>query len=356
MIVNDFNMNGISMVVLNYCRHIDKDKFNITIITGSPVAQSNIDECTRLGIEVKILPSRKANSIKFYLDLFKEVSRKKYDIVHVHGNSAMITPELFISFIKGVKVRIAHSHSTTCDHIRIHKLLLPFFNIFYNHGFACSSFAGNWLFKNGRFDVIPNGFDVEKFRFNSEIRTETRKRLGIEDKFIIGHVGRFNKPKNHLFLLEIFEKIAVQNENAVLLLVGNGPDYDKIKKMIDIHPFKERIILYGETSKTEEVYNAMDIFVFPSKHEGLGIVLLEAHICGLPCVTSDVVPPEAIISQNTASLSIDDSLDEWSKKILSMCENNRNEVYNRDYDGIQKYDIIKNVKDLERIYTQLYSK
>ena len=353
MIMIDFNMNGISMVVLNYCRHIDRNNFDVTIITGAPVAQPNAEECERLGINVKILPSRKESSAKFYLALFKEISRKKYDIVHVHGNSAMITPELFISFVKRVKVRIAHSHNSTCDHMKMHKLLLPFFNMFHNHGFACSSLAGNWLFKNGKFDVIPNGFNVERFRFDPELRTETRRKLGLEDKFIIGHIGRFNNQKNHPFLLDVFEQCAASNKNIHLVLVGNGPDYDKIKALIDKHPYRERIVLYGETSHTEEVYNAMDVFVFPSKYEGLGIVLLEAQISGLPCVTSDVVPPEAIISENTAALSLDAGAAEWSRRILSMCENNREEVYARNSDAIQKYNITKNVRDLENIYSSL---
>ncbi|MBQ8297280.1 MAG: glycosyltransferase family 1 protein [Ruminococcus sp.] len=353
MIMNDFNMNGISMVVLNYCRYIDKNKFDVTILTGTPVAQPNSEECAKLGVKVKMLPSRKESSAKFYLALLKEVSGKKYDIVHVHGNSAMITPELFISFLKGVRVRIAHSHNSTCDHMRMHKLLLPFFNMFHNHGFACSSLAGNWLFKNGKFDVIPNGFDVERFRFNPEMRAEIRRKLGLEDKFIIGHIGRFNNQKNHPFLLDVFEKAASANKNIYLVLVGGGPDYEKIKALIDKHPFKERIVLYGETACTEEVYNAMDVFVFPSKYEGLGIVLLEAQICGLPCVTSDVVPPEAIISENTVALSLDSGAAEWSRKILSMYEKNRAEVYDRDFEKIQKYNIRKNVCDLEAIYAKL---
>lgn len=350
MIMNDFNMNGISMVVMNYCRYIDKNKFDVTIITGDPVAQPNADECERLGINVKILPSRKKSSIKFYLALFKEISRKKYDIVHVHGNSAMITPELFISFIKRIKVRIAHSHNSTCDHMKMHKLLLPFFNMFYNHGFACSKLAGNWLFKNSRFDVIPNGFDVERFRFAPELRAETRRKLGLEDKLIIGHIGRFNNQKNHPFLLEVFKNTADANKNAYLILVGNGPDYDKVKTLIDSHPYKERIILYGETARTEEVYNAMDVFVFPSKYEGLGIVLLEAQINGLPCVTSDVVPDEAIISENTSVLSLNAGAAEWSKRILAINKINREDFYTRNSDAIQNYNIAKNVRKLENLY------
>ena len=355
MIMNDFNMNGISMVVLNYCRHIDKDKYDVTILTGAPVAAPNAEECERLGITVKTLPSRKQSSAAFYKALFKELSGKKYDIAHVHGNSAMITPELFLAFVKGIKVRIAHSHNSTCDHMKMHKLLHPFFNLFHNHGFACSTLAGNWLFPGKSFDVIPNGFKVERFPFSAGLREKTRLSLGLSDKFVIGHVGRFNNQKNHPFLLEVFEKAAGENENACLLLVGSGPDYDKIKGMIDVHPFKERIILYGETAATEEVYNAMDIFVFPSKYEGLGIVLLEAQINGLPCVTSDVVPPEAILSETVCALPLDAGAAVWKDKILSMYEEDRAGVYTRNYDKFQQYNIQKNVRDLEAIYTKLIS-
>lgn len=357
MILNDFNLNGISMVVLNYCKHLNLKKFNITIITGTPAESSNLNECKKHGINVVILPSRKKNSFSFYKSLSKELSKKKYDIVHVHGNSAMITPELFIAYIKGIKIRIAHSHNSTCNHLQIHRILLPIFNKLYTHGFACSSLAGEWMFKKNKYYVIPNGFEVEKFKFDLPKRLNLRKELKLEDNYVVGHIGRFNEQKNHLYLLDIFKKVAVNNSNAVLLLVGNGPDYDKIKKVIEGHPYKDRIILYGETSHTEEIYNVMDVFVFPSKYEGLGIVLLEAQINGLTCITSDVVPKDVILSNEIKFLPLgEENIDKWAIEISGNINSFRNENKKLKHIELNKYDINSNAEYLSNLYSDFYDK
>ena len=238
--------------------------------------------------------------------------------------------------------------------MKMHKLLLPFFNMLYKHGFACSTLAGRWLFGETNLHVLPNGFVTDKFRFDPEGRANTRKELGLDGKFVIGHIGRFNSQKNHRFLLKVFDEIALQRENAVLLLVGAGPDFDEINALIKEHPYNDRIIVYGETSDTAPMYAAMDVFAFPSLYEGLGIVMLEAQISGLPCVASDAVPTDAIITDKAIRLSLGDA-SEWSRRILSMYEDNRAEVYYKYYNEFQKFNIEKNALDLEKIYEKLAS-
>ncbi len=355
MIINDFNLNGISMVVLNYCRYIDLKQFEMTILTGTPIAPSNQEACDELGIQVISLPSRKQSSLSFYKALLKALSKNKFDIVHVHGNSATITIELMIAFLKKVKVRIAHSHNSTCSNMRIHKMLLPLFRRVYTHGFACSSLAGSWLFGNEKFYILPNGFEVKQFQFDPELRKKIRKELGVEDKFLIGHIGRFNDQKNHPFLLEIFKEIGQKIPNAVLLLIGNGPDFEIIKKLVENHPYKERIILYGETTHTEEMYAAMDIFVFPSKFEGLGIVLLEAQINGLTCITSDVVPRDTVISDRINFLPLgNDNISLWTKTIINYTDDifDRKKSFEENKKRIETFDIRKNAKYLGDLYCE----
>lgn len=359
MIINDFNLNGISMVVLNYCMHMDLSRFDITILTGVPVASSNYRECRKLGIKVISLPSRKKNSISFYKALFKTLSKNKFDIVHVHGNSAMITIELIIAFLNNIKVRIAHCHNSTCSNMKMHKILLPVFNKVYTHGFACSSLAGKWLFGERKYYVIPNGFEVEKFQFNADMRKKVRKELNVEDKFLIGHIGRFNDQKNHPFLLKVFHRIAKKNPDAVLVLVGGGPDFEKIREIVNNHPYKDRIILYGETEHTEELYNAMDIFVFPSKYEGLGIVLLEAQISGLPCIASDVIPHDVVISDNIEFLPLgNENISLWSNFVLKYCGRvyDRKELFNKNKHLIERYDIVKNAEYLSNLYVEFFKR
>ena len=261
--------------------------------------------------------------------------------------------ELFLAMLKGIKIRIAHGHSVSCNNIRVHNIMYPFFKRLCTHGFACSSLAGKWLFKDKKYYIIPNAFDISRFKFNSETRQNVRKKLNIEDKYVIGHVGRFNAPKNHLFLLRLFEVMCKKQQNIVLLLIGDGPDFLTIKSVVDSHPFKERIIMYGETSRTEDIYSAMDVFVFPSKFEGLGIVALEAQMSGLPCVVSDVLPQEVVIGDNIVFKNLNDSLESWSEVITEKLFGSKfdRELYFIDNSSVfSKYDISQSAKFLEKMY------
>lgn len=352
MVINDLNINGISTVVMNYCEMLNSRAFDISVISGLPVDSSYYLRCEHAGIKIIELPPRKSSPKAYYKALWGALS-EQYDIVHVHGNSATISIELLIAKLRGIKIRIAHCHNSTCNNKKAHKLLLPLFNSVYTHGFACSNLAGRWLFGDKKFYVIPNGFDTEKFRFLDIDRNETRDALGLVDKYVIGHIGRFNNQKNHPFLLEVFRRVAEQNSEAYLLLVGNGPEYYSIMQKIEEHPYKERIIVYGESLETEKLYAAMDVFAFPSKHEGLGIVLIEAQINGLPCIVSDVIPEDVVISDSIYFLPITVSdIAQWSDCIVNLCnrKQKRQDMYDCNIDKIKRFEIKEDVVYLESLY------
>lgn len=159
--------------------------------------------------------------------------------------------------------------------------------------------------------------------------------------------------KNHEYLLQIFEEVASKRDNAVLLLVGNGPNLDKIKQKIEEHPYRDRIIYYGITDNVTELYCAMDAFVLPTKYEGLGIVFVEAQINGLPVITSDRVPREVDIAGNTKFLSLERGESLWANCILNVHRTNREQFYKANEKSIEKYDIYSNARRLEHIYKVL---
>ena len=349
MIVSDFSINGISTVIMNYCRHMDLNRFNIIIMAGVPVHLSYKKECEVIGVRIIELPSKKQEPRKYYRALWEQLSGG-YDIVHIHGNSRVIAAELLLTYMRGIGIRVAHCHNTSCNHILSHYLLKPLFNFLYTEGFACSSLAGEWLFQRRKFKIIPNAFDVARFRFQDQDRFEIREKLSIEDKFLIGHVGGFNKQKNQTFVLEVFKKVAEKEPNAYLLLVGNGPDFERINYLIQEHTYSNRIIVYGETTETEKLYAAMDVFLFPSRHEGLGIALLEAQISGLPCVASDVMPQEVLLGDQVELLSLDEDLTSWRNAVLCPKVCNREKFYEEHIEKIKMYDIIVNARSLEKVY------
>lgn len=355
MITNHFGITGIATVIMNYCKALDKSKYDLTIIAGKPIAEQYEKECKKFDITLIRLPSRQKEPKAHYMCLWKKLREGRYDIVHDHGNSSMMAIELTIAKFAGIKNRIAHSHNSTCPNIKVHKFLNPYFNKIYTKALACGKLAGDWLFGENNFEILPNCFQTDDFEFSQKVRNEIRKEINLENKFIIGHIGRINEQKNQEYLLKIFEKVALKSDDTFLLIVGNGPDSEKIKKKVSMHPFKNRIILYGETNNPAAFYSAMDVFVFPSRFEGLPVVLLEAQISGLPCVVSDKVTREVDFG-DINWLSIEGDAQQWADVIIKIKENI--DVDRASYKiihtkQIHKYDIGHASILLDNIYTKM---
>lgn len=202
---------------------------------------------------------------------------------------------------------------------------------------------------------MPNGFHTGDFAFSEKERAVVRTKLGVENQLLIGHIGRINEQKNQEYLLDIFKEVAAIRDDAILLIVGTGPDEEKIKSRVKEHPYRNRIILYGETDNPTALYSAMDIFVFPSRYEGLPVVLLEAQISGVPCVVSDKITREVDLG-DLIWKSIDDAPKQWANEILSVeyrSEEERTAYRKKHLGEIQQYDITQSVKQLDEIYTNL---
>lgn len=353
MVTNHFEITGISTVIMNYCKTLDKDKYDLTILAGQPIADKYEKECKEYGIHLVALPSRRNDSWKHYITLWKMFRTEKYDIVHDHGNSSMMAVELTIAKLAGIKIRIAHSHNSICSNMKIHRILNPYFRTIYTKALACGKLAGNWLFGENNFEILPNGFHTEDFAFSKENRDAIRTELGIENQLVIGHIGRINAQKNQEYLLDVFEEVASRRNDAILLIVGTGPDEEKIRTRVQEHPYKDRIILYGETDNPTAFYSAMDVFAFPSRYEGLPVVLLEAQISGLPCIVSDRVTREVDLGDINWQ-SIDDEPKYWANALLLdeyRSEEERIAYRKKHLEEIQKYDITQSVKQLDKIYT-----
>lgn len=160
-----------------------------------------------------------------------------------------MTPEILIAWLCKVNVRIMHCHNTTCNHMMEHKLLNPILQKMVTGRVACSNDAGKWIFGKKDFLVLQNGFETIKYVFDNQKRDKLRHELKLEDKSVIGHVGRFNDQKNQRFLLNIFERLAKINSKSVLVLLGDGPDYNDIEELVKKHPYRNRIFLIGKKNK-----------------------------------------------------------------------------------------------------------
>lgn len=354
MITTNFELNGISSIIMNYCRNINLEEFDITIFVGEETNNYYLNECKALNIEIRILHSKRKNKLKYYFDLFRKMKKREFDICHVHGNSSTMVIDLLIAYLRGIKIRIAHSHNSTCEHKKIDKLLRPFFYKCCTNYFACGNDAGKWLYENRSFELIPNGNNLEKFKFNENNRELIRNKYNLNGKKVFGHVGRFNNQKNQNFLIELFMKYQKNNANSKLVLIGDGKNIQEIREKVFRYKLEDKVIFTGEISNVEEWLSACDVMLLPSRYEGLPLVLVEWQACGLPCLVSDVVTKEVRITDLVYLISLENE-NEWILKMNEINETNRKQ---KSYDGIKileqnGYSIKKNVKKLEKLYKNL---
>lgn len=356
IVAANLELNGISSVIINYCRNINRNKFDITIIAGYPINDILKKECEVLNIPIRKLRNRRKSKIKYYIDLYKNVGKKEFDIFHVNGNSSIMVLELLIAYIKVIKVRIAHSHNTKCTNYKIHNILNPIFQRLYTHAFACGQKAGDWIFKDKEFIIINNGVILEKFIYNKNAREEIRRELKIKDnEFLIGHTGRINSQKNQTFLLEVFEEVCehFKEKTIKLIFVGKGPLFNLLKEKVSNSKYKDNVILYGETPNPEKFYMAMDLFAFPSKYEGLPVTLVEAQISGLHCIISNEITDEICLTEKVSKLCIDDNRI-WINSLIRYIKfYELNMSRKMDINKLKGFDIKNNVDELEKYYYEL---
>jgi len=377
---NRFDNNGIVSVIMNYYKAMDKTdiKFDFVVI-------NDIDDNTKKLMKdnnSKLFILRRKRVFSYIYKLKNICKKGGYDIVHVHGNSATMSIELLASKLAKVRLRIAHTHNSTCNHKIIDKMLRPLLKLTCNCRFACGKKAGKWLYKDKEFTIINNGTDIYKFAYNKKVRKEYRKKLDIkDDEILLGHVGAFNYQKNHELLIDILYEMVKDNKNVKLLMIGDGPLHDEIKeKVVNMH-LEKNVVFVKQTNIVEDYMQAIDVLVMPSRFEGFPMVLVEAMSANLVCVVSSNISKEVDIvglvkfvedndnvedsvddnkeekehkksNKNSVSISRKDICLEYKKKILDSFSYDREKTASKITSKIkeQGYNMEDNAKNLKRIY------
>jgi len=352
-----FGYDGISNVVTNY--YINQNhsmiKMDILTINDIPIVLKQFIE--QYGDHNYIMSYRNRNPIRYLYSLTKLVKKEQYDVVHVHGNSNTMFIELFAALLGGCKTRIAHSHNTRCDHPIINTMLYPFFKLVYTDGFACGPEAGKWLFKNKKFTIINNGIDLNRFTPNSKCRDYYRKKFNIDDKIVVGHVGRFSNQKNHKRLLSIFSAIKQINPQIALLMWGEGELMEQIKNQANLIGGDIRFM--GTSQEVEKCIQSVDLIIFPSIYEGLPLFLIEAQALKIPCLLSNTISSEVKITDCIFFESLNASDNSWAKKALEIvAQFEYRNVIEDTHEAICKagYDIHVNSQELFELYKHLIQK
>ena len=347
--------NGTEMFMMNVLRSIDRNLFHIDFCITNGEITPNRKEAESLGCKVFVLPSRRENFIKSAI-AFTNFFRKhgaEYNAIHWNGGNLSSILVFVLAWFYKIPVRIVHAHSSSAVglHNRIlHRINRKFIPLLCNQFFACSPEASRFFYGSKSSVVINNGIDIKKFDFNIDVRERVRKELGIEnDAILLGHVGRFDDNKNHVFMLQLFEEFHHRFSNSSFVFVGNGVTFDKIKEMASAKGLQDFILFTGSRNDVNELMQAIDCFIMPSKFEGFPFVLIEAQCAGLPCVVSDTISKDVNITGNVKFLSLADPITHWSSIVKQTVEPYIRRSQSQKV-AQEVYSIAETVKYLESIY------
>ncbi len=210
------------------------------------------------------------------------------------------------------------------------------------------------MLQESEYEIIYNAVDIDKFKFDSKIRNEIRKKMNVEDKFVIGNIGRFELQKNHNYLLKIMKQLKNQ-KNIVLWLIGEGKLEDEIKKIIMENNLEGEVEILGVRNDVSKLYQAMDLFLLPSLYEGLPVVGIESQISGLDCIFSDKITKELKKNSKVKYIGIDkEDLVKWSNTILELINSANSNNRNIDIKDFECFDIKFISEFLEKKYYEFY--
>jgi glycosyltransferase involved in cell wall biosynthesis len=343
--VGNMNGGGVEAVVMNYFRHVDRNKVQFDFVVTESSTFVPREEMESLGARVFAVPAylNLPAFQKASYDLFREHSEWK--IIHSHINALSVFP-LKEATKAGIPVRISHSHSTAGKGETLKNVakavLKTQANRYPTKRFACSKYAGEWLFGKGTdFEIVYNAIDLRRFFFNATARAKARAGLGlVGGQVAIGHVGRFMPQKNHRFLLEAFSRAAKRRDDLVLLCVGSGEAEPLAECWVREHGLTSKIKFLGQRDDVNELYQAFDVFALPSLYEGLGLVGIEAQAAGLPCLLSDRITREVDVTETCNFLPVDDP-DVWADAMCAVGPRGDAERASVDHDDFADYDIVR---------------
>ena len=344
-------INGINISTLELLEYIDSSRYRFFVLSSVSSSAWGERAFKAAGCTVIKEEYRNKNPLKYYKALKRIIRENEIDIVHAMGNSGTLAVETLAAKKCRVKLRIAHSHNTSCKHRFFDKLLRPVLFGSCNYRIACGKDAGKWLFEKRDFTVLKNGKDYEKYAFSADLREKYRAELGAkEDTFLICHVGNFIEEKNHAFMLEIAKELKGANRDFLMVFIGDGEKKEEIKSAFLKNGLEENSVFSDSVENVGEMLSAFDAAILPSKREGLPGVATEWQINGLPLYISDKVTRECMINENVFFLPIDDAR-LWAERIVS---GEAKRLF--DSDTIKKrlkdhgFDLIENAKSLMKIY------
>lgn len=326
-IVDHVDLGGIQSFIMNTYRRLVDKEVQYDFLVFHDRTQYYEEEIHLLGGRIYKLPSRRMGYFKCrraLSDFFDK--HTEYKEVHYQTSSLSFITPIVVAKEKGIPVRIIHSHSTQASGNRIHTVFHSINRLrihnYANVFLACGKLSAKWMYGNNSKNtiILYNGIDLEQYSYNEIIRNQVRNELNLDEYYVVGHVGRFSAVKNHVFLVELFEKLCEYEDvefKPYLVLVGNGELFNDIKTLCENKGIDNRVLFLGGINYVDKVLQSFDAFVLPSLYEGFPVSAIEAQASGLPCFVSDTITEEVKMKENVHMLSIEANMESWCDAIYN---------------------------------------
>ena len=343
-IVGGMNTGGAETFLMKMYRQLDKSLYQMDFCVGNSEEGFYDKEIIENNGKIIHITKKSKNPIKSFLDIRKVVKKGQYKSVIRISQHSLSSIDLFAAKLGGAKKLIFRSsNSNSCGNFLnriLHIVFIPLAIIIPNVKIAPSDVAaihmfGKKQYNKGKVIILNNGLNIQFYKYNEKIREKKRNELNIKkDEFLIGHVGRMVKQKNHFFLIDVFEKYLILNNKSKLLLIGDGELRQQIIDYITDKGLNDKVIMLGVRSDTNELYQAMDCFVFPSLYEGMPNTVIEAQTSGLNCIISNTITKTVNLTDRVKFLNFD-NIDEWVANISNSCNRYESAIKVME----KKYDI-----------------
>lgn len=355
---------GVATIVYRWGQNFDNNciVYDYLMARGFP-DREYVENIRQKGGDI-LAPKKTLHGIEKISWMQSVMKAGKFETIHINIDVAY-KAFVFIILAKnaGIHNIVLHSHCAYVDDnnnlLRYVKTILHYVTRGYciknsKHLLACSKEAAEWMFgkkivSKGGYIKIFNGLDLNVYKYDERLRKKYRTELGISQKeYVLCNVGRFSYQKNHKMLVDIFEQYLKVNGNSKLALIGNGELLDDVKKYVSSKNLETKVLFLGQRNDVAGLLSAMDIFVMPSRFEGLPLVLVEAQIAKLPCAIADTVSKESKISEYAEFISLDD-IDSWINIINKYKGVNRSKL---EIKNVEQYSINDSARILQKILSE----